>query len=447
MTSVTTPPAPRPVDEPPVPTGAPAAPAAPAVAGHPVVRFAASLSGALDRLAQVPTWSMTADEQRAALAELRRQRCRLHELELRVLVQAERDGIGADAGAASTPAWLAHATATSTASCHRDLQLAVKLDERFTATRESLAAGEVDAEKASIITAAVESLTEEYDDLPPGTAARAEQHLVEQARIFDAPTLRRLGKRLFEVVCPEAADAAEGRTLEQEEARARALAYVTLRDNGDGTSDGRFRLPTMHAHLLRKALEALTSPRRIGERRVDPATGKRLPHSTLLGHGLMDLLENHLDLRSMPSVNGSPFTLVVTIGLDALTSGLGVGCTDTGNRISAGEARRLACKAGIIPMVLGGASMPLDVGRERRLFDRYQKLAINHRYQGCAAHNCDRPPAWLEFHHQDPWSRGGATDAQKGIALCPPHHRMADHPEIYDMRHLPDGSVRFRRRT
>ena len=307
MTSVTAPP-PPPVGQPP--------------AGHAVVRFTASLSGALDRLAEVPTWSMTPAEQREALVELRRQRNRLQELELRVLVQADRDDVGADSGAVSTPAWLAHATRTSTAGCHRDLHLAAKLDSRFGRTRAALAAGVIDVEKAGIVTDAVERLTAEYDDLPPGTEVRAEAHLLEQAQVFDAPTLRKLGKRLFEVVCPEAADAAEGERLEREEARARALAHLSVHDNGDGTSDGRFRLPTLHAQLLKKALEALTSPRRIGEGRLDPETGKKLPHATLLGHGLMELLENHLS--ALPSLNGSPFTLVVTIGIDALMSGLGV---------------------------------------------------------------------------------------------------------------------------
>jgi hypothetical protein len=410
-----------------------------------VVRFTASLSGALDRLTHVPMWSMTPAEQREALVDLRRQQSRLKELELRVLVQADRDDVGADSGAVSTPAWLAHATKTTTASCHRDLHLAAELDDRFAATRAALAAGAIDVEKARIITGAVGSLSEECDDLPPGTGARAEAHMIDQAMVFDAPTLGKLGKRLFEVVCPEAADSVEGRKLEKEEAEARALARFSVRDNGDGSSEGRFRLPTLHAHLLKKALEALTSPRRIGEGRIDPGSGKKLPHSTLLGQGLMELLEKHLS--ELPSVNGSPFTLVVTIGVDALMSGLGVAVLDTGHRISAGEARRLACTAGILPMVLNGDSMPLDLGRERRIFDRYQKIAINHRYNGCAAHNCDRPPAWVEFHHEDPWSQGGATDAKNGISFCPPHHRMADHPETYDMRRLPDGRVRFSRRT
>ncbi|MGZ8742560.1 MAG: hypothetical protein ACXWXO_06540 [Nocardioides sp.] len=63
--------------------------------------------------------------------------------------------------------------------------------------------------------------------------------------------------RLFEVVCPEAADEAEGKKLEKEEAAARRKAHFSVRDNGDGTSDGKFKLPTLDAHLLKKALEAL----------------------------------------------------------------------------------------------------------------------------------------------------------------------------------------------
>jgi hypothetical protein len=363
---------------------------------------------------------------------------------MRVLVAADRNEVGEKSGATSTAAWLAHETRTTRADRFRDVHLAQKLDDEFDATRRALASGQLDRQKAAIITAAVDALTDEHDDLPPDTHGVAEAHMIDLATRFDARTLRMLGKRLFEVVCPNAADEVEGDKLAEEERRARRLAYLSLRDNGDGTSDGRFRLPTLHAHLLKKALEALTSPRRIGDGRLDPESGKKLAHSTLLGHGFMELLENHLS--ELPSTNGSPFTLVVTIGFDALMSRLGVAALDTGHRISAGEARRLACKAGVIPMVLGGDSVPLDLGREQRLFDRYQKIAINHRYNGCAAHNCDRPPAWVEFHHEDPWHLGGRTDESKGISFCPPHHHMADHPQTYDMTPLPDGTVRFNRR-
>ena len=49
---------------------------------HAVVRFTAALSGALDRLAEVPLWSMTPEEERVALVEVRKQQARLDELEL-----------------------------------------------------------------------------------------------------------------------------------------------------------------------------------------------------------------------------------------------------------------------------------------------------------------------------------------------------------------------------
>ncbi|MGN6578303.1 MAG: DUF222 domain-containing protein, partial [Nocardioides sp.] len=295
---------------------------------HQVVRFLDSLSGALDRLADAPLWSMTPGEERHALVAMRRQRARLEELELRLLAQADRDQVGADSGATSTPAWLAHQTKTGRAARFADLHLAQDLADRFETTRQALAAGSIDSEKARIVIHAVKTLTAEYDDLPPGTHERAEAHMVDLAQQFEAAELRKCGKRLFEVVCPEGADAEEGKKLEKEEAKARALAYYSSRDNGDGTSEGRFKLPTLHAHLLKKALEVLTSPCRIGEGRIDPETGKKLPHSTLLGQGLMELLEDHL--TDLPSVNGSPFTLVVTVPLQVLMTGLGVAVLDTG---------------------------------------------------------------------------------------------------------------------
>ncbi len=425
-----------------VPPGAPGAPGAP----HRVVGFARAVEAAFDRLGEPPIWAMTPEEQREALRVLHRTSARLAELELRVLAGAERNELGADTGATSTASWLAHETLQTRAHCSQQVRLATALDERFEPTRVALAAGRIDAEQAAVIVDAVDRLTDEHDDLPLGTHGRAEAHLLDLATRFDAAMLRRLGKRLFEVVCPEAADAAEGRRLEEEERRARKLASLSMRDNGDGTVDGRFRMPALHAEALKKALEALTSPRRLGEGRLDPETGKKLDYRTLLGQGLMELIESHLAVDKLPGQGGSPFTVVVTLGLDALLSGLGVATLETGGRISAGEARRLACQAGLIPMVLDGDSMPLDLGRERRLFSKSQRIALAQRFGGCAATNCDRPPSWTEAHHADPWHRGGRTDLRSGIPLCPPHHHMADHPESWDMKRMPHGGVRFARR-
>jgi hypothetical protein len=414
---------------------------------HPVVAFTEALAGALDRLGPVAAWSMTPEEQRRTLVALEHQQARLAELRLRVLAAADRNQVGAESGATSTPAWLAHATATTRLACFRDLHLAEALDGDFEATRRALAAGVIDVDKARIVVAAVRELVDDYDELPEGVHAAAEAHLLEKAVEFDAPGLRMCGRRLFEVVCPEAADQAEGGKLAAEEEKARRTASLSMRENGDGTVEGRFRLPVLHAGVLQKAVQALTAPRRIGSGRSDPATGTKLPGPVLAGQGLMELLDKHLNPESMPSVNGSVFTVVVTIPLEYLCTGVGVAVSDVGVRVSAGEVRRLACAAGIIPMVLGGDSVPLDLGREQRLFSRGQKTALNQVFGGCAAHNCDRPPAWVEYHHKKPWSRGGRTDLRDGLPLCPPHHHMADHPESWTMHTLPTGKVRFHRRT
>src|SRR5690349_4804781 len=123
------PPQPPSVGREPPPTGAPdRGPAGPQeqsevpVAGgsggpHAVVRFTQALASALDGLQGAAAWSMSPAEQREALVELRRQQARLKELELRVLVAGDRNSIGADTGATSTPAWLADATKSTRAAC------------------------------------------------------------------------------------------------------------------------------------------------------------------------------------------------------------------------------------------------------------------------------------------------------------------------------------------
>src|SRR3954447_22208811 len=180
---------------------------------HPVVRFLDSLSRGLDALSQTPTWSMTPAEQARVLVASRAQRTRLAELELRVLVAADRNSVGSEAGATSTAAWLADATGSTRAACFREVRLAHALDGEFAATRSALAAGTIDVERAGVIVHAVQALSEEHDDLGAETRLAAEAHLLDLAGRFDAKTLARLGKRLFEVVCPQAAEAAEGRIL------------------------------------------------------------------------------------------------------------------------------------------------------------------------------------------------------------------------------------------
>ena len=113
--------------------------------------------------------------------------------------------------------------------------------------------------------------------------------------------------------------------------------------------------------------------------------------------------------------------------------------------VVAAEARRLACTANLVPVVRGGTSEVLDVGRARRLFTAAQRRALGVRDGHCRAEGCDIPAAWCEAHHLIPWSEGGRTDLDNAILLCSHHHHRA-HDDRYLHDRLPDGDVRFHRR-
>ncbi|MBK8756958.1 MAG: HNH endonuclease [Actinomycetales bacterium] len=111
-----------------------------------------------------------------------------------------------------------------------------------------------------------------------------------------------------------------------------------------------------------------------------------------------------------------------------MTPSAGAASTDTGTLISASAARRIACQAGILPAVLGGPGQVLDLGRHHRFFSDPQRTALALIYDTCAADGCDRPFAWSELHHQQPWSKGGLTDLDHAIPLCGYHHRLIHDP-------------------
>jgi len=137
----------------------------------------------------------------------------------------------------------------------------------------------------------------------------------------------------------------------------------------------------------------------------------------------------------------------VTMSVEQLTGKLEGSCLlDTGERVSAGMARRLLCQAGVIPVVLGAESEILDLGRLTRFHTPGQRAAMALRDGGCTAEGCTRPAWACEGHHKIPWSQGGSTSLADGTLLCPWHHHRAHDPH-YDVDYLPTGKTRFHRRT
>lgn len=104
--------------------------------------------------------------------------------------------------------------------------------------------------------------------------------------------------------------------------------------------------------------------------------------------------------------------------------------------------RRLACDADIIPVVLNGSGVALDVGRAKRLATAHQRRALAARYETCAIPGCAVLFHRCEPHHLRPWESGGGTDLSNLLPLCVRHHH-AVHEGGWKLEVDPDtGDVR-----
>ena len=378
--------------------------------GHPGAVVAA-VHEALDELGTIVP---VAGETASAVVECERAIRRLEALKLTLLAAADAARISELTGHASTGAWLASQTRGGHARCAREVRLAAALGEGLSATAGALADGSVSSDHASVIADAASRLP---TGLSADQVSTVEARLVEHARRLDPVQLRRVARRALEAVEGDRAtvDAHEDALLESEEDAARDRTRLTLHDNGDGTTSGHFTVPTLAASVLRKVLDTMTAPRRqpatSGDR--DPAHQRGLAFAQVVERLPTDRLHGKVAA-----------TVVVTLDIDTLRGRLRAARLDTGDLVSAAEARRLACSAGLVPAVLGGASLPLDLGRQQRLFSEAQRLAGASHHTSCAAADCDVPYAWCELHHRRPWHRLGRTDLAEMVPLCGHHHRL-----------------------
>jgi hypothetical protein len=401
---------------------------------HPVLAAVAVVDDALRDVVDIDPMYMSVDEKGSALLALSSVIDRVEELRMRVLAAA--DDLAAEEGARDAAAWMAHHARLDRGECRRSLRLARAMEQRTT-TAAALRRGEINVAQAEVVLRAVDDLPDEIDET---VRSAAEERLVEEAQRFGPRALRVLGRRVLDVVAPEVAEDLERRLLEKEEARAARRTFLTTRRNGDGTSDIRIRVADLVCDRLLTYLEAFTSPRR----ETGVPADERQPHGTRLGAAFGSFLEA-VDPARLPLHGGDATTMLVTLDLEVLRSGLGV--AQVGDEpLSAAEARRLACTANIIPVVLGGASQVLDAGRRRRLFTPAQRKVLAATQPTCRAEGCDIPAAWCEAHHAaKPWAGGGLTNVADGVLLCPFHHHRA-HDIHYQHERMADGRVRFHRR-
>ena len=114
-----------------------------------------------------------------------------------------------------------------------------------------------------------------------------------------------------------------------------------------------------------------------------------------------------------------------------------------GTPVPASVARRMACNAGIIPLVLDGESIPLDLGRAKRIATPGQRLALGAIWSTCSFADCHRPFDWCEIHHTRPFNAAGGhgkTNLAELAPVCGHCHDLSHRPD-WRFDKLPDGST------
>lgn len=125
--------------------------------------------------------------------------------------------------------------------------------------------------------------------------------------------------------------------------------------------------------------------------------------------------------------------LLVTVGLDRLRAepsaeppaGPAGPCrTADGVDLPPATVRRLACDAGVLPVVMGSAGEILDVGRRSRTVPTAIRNALIARDGGCTHPGCSAPVSWCDAHHVVHWADGGPTSLENLVLLCSAHHHL-----------------------
>ncbi|WP_051342386.1 HNH endonuclease signature motif containing protein [Pseudonocardia spinosispora] len=139
---------------------------------------------------------------------------------------------------------------------------------------------------------------------------------------------------------------------------------------------------------------------------------------------LAEICSHSLDEGRLPAEGGvRPHVTVIMTEHDLQQKARGAQL-EFGGKAPASYLRAMLCDCGITPVVLGGKSLPIDVGYESRTAPTGLRKALSVRDRGCAHPGCARPPHWCQVHHVIEWSAGGPTDLDNCMLLCKQHHRM-----------------------
>jgi len=225
---------------------------------------------------------------------------------------------------------------------------------------------------------------------------------------------------------------AEGIAQREEARRERRSLRIGRRPDGMGYAH--WVLDPETFAVVSEVFDRITSPRRGGPSFV--AEGAREQAERVLGDErtteqlasdvFAELLRQGAAADGTQLLGDGPVSVRLVATARTLTERQGRGWLEgQPDAISTVTVERHACANGTVTVTVDDQGQPLNLGRERRLYSRAQRVALAVRDGGCRWPGCERPPSWCEAHHVEHWQRdGGRTDIADGILLCRHHHLL-----------------------
>ncbi|MFR9801952.1 DUF222 domain-containing protein [Pseudonocardia sp. RS010] len=298
------------------------------------------------------------------------------------------------------------------------------LPARLPATATAFAAGEAGLRHVEVIARVLDSAAARR--LDPETWAGAEVQLAAKAPLYTPSELYSWGTQLVEILDQDGAEPDDSPRPQINE-----LRLTRFRTRPGGKLTGRYDDAAMF-DALAAVIDAGAAPR-------DPDDQRSIPERQ--AEALAEACDQVLSRGRLPETGGRRPQLVVTVRLEDLERRAAAAALEFGGQLTAQTLRQLACDAAVVPVVLDGKGVPLDVGRIKRTVPDGLRRAVLTRDGGCAFPGCRRRPSWCEVHHVKEWQRGGPTALGNLVALCAMHHRLVHH-SLWEVR-MVDGLPEF----
>jgi hypothetical protein len=375
----------------------------------------------LDRLASDPSgWSRP--ERVGALGDLERLRSWLDAREAALLAVAHREADDVNSGARDLAQLCQKAGRVGYGDAKRRARRAHRLPD-LPATEGALVAGRLGSAQADEMCGLAERL--EPDQLR--VLAQHEDALV--AELHDkTPAQARKRLARFEQDLQD-----DDGTAKLE--RQRAKSSHRERKHGDGASTFFTHLDPVAASQVRACIDRKVEQLWRGEHadHDGPVPPGALSDERLRAQAMVELIRAG---HAAPAGTRGHADVLVLIDYQTLLGQLSLAgrCElGDGTPLPASEVRRLACQSRIIPIVMGGSSLPLDVGRSSRLATAAQRAAARAVHDTCCIAGCDTPFDYCELHHITWWSDGGRSDLANLAPVCSKHHHLI-HDHGWELR-------------